>query len=106
MKIDKFELFNQVQELFRISDDAFEIYYYLKNTNLTKGGDILNIYSTNQELRKGFYHRLENITGFKYDVKKKIIHCADCNIYFKTIEELTKFKNFDGLRFRRINFWN
>lgn len=105
------KIYDEVRELFKISDKAFEIYKQLKytllfsNANVIEDKNILIIYRDRQELRYGFEKMIKalELHPTNYDFEKFNIKMIDGTTYFfRTIEECNK--RICGNKFNKIYF--
>lgn len=96
-------LYEEVKNLFQVSEEANEIYNGLKNTTIYGTGDILYIYRTNREAEKEFWEYVARYRGVTYNKERRKIYFPENEtIYFKAINECKN--KIDGYRLKEIQF--
>lgn len=96
-------LYEEVKNLFKASNEAIEIYKYLKCTIKYGKGDVLYIYETTKEAEKEFWEDVSRYRGVTYNTEKRRIYFSGyTTIYYKSINECKK--KLDGYKFKEIQF--
>lgn len=96
-------IYKEIKNLFEASDEAIEIYKYLKCTMSSGLGDTLYIYETTREAEKEFWEYVTRYRGVTYNTEKRTIYFPeDEMIYFKSINECKR--KLDGYKFKKIKF--
>lgn len=94
------DLYEEVETLFKISEEAFNRFYTLKHTMQKDGEDILCVYKNRNALNKDISEIKKIYSYLHIDKIRNIIKLSDeRKIYLKTIEEC---KTLDGYRFKEV----
>lgn len=99
-------IYEEVKNLFNTSDEAVEIYNFLKCKTISKYGDILYIYKTIKEAEKEFWKYVSRYRGVTYNTEQRRIYFPKENtkIYFKAIDECRNHKRLAGYIFKEVHF--
>ncbi len=100
------DIYEETKNLFKTSQEAFEIYNLLKCKLMSKYGDILYIYKNIREAEKAFWKYVSIYRGVTYNTEQRKIYFPEENtkIYFKAIDECKNHKRLAGYIFKEVHF--
>lgn len=103
MNIDRINLFYDIKNLFNTKEEAFEIYSILKS-RIDRGptNNILLVFPTKESKERNKYI-IKNRTQLE-EVRKDTIRDENNTYILKTLDEIIRSKDLDGIRYKEIRF--
>lgn len=100
------DIYEETKNLFKTSQEAFEIYNFLKCKTLSKYGDILYIYKAIKRSGKRILKYVSRYRGvtIQHRTTKNLFPEENTKIYFKAIDECRNHKRLAGYIFKEVHF--